>query len=303
MCCGRYELDEEKHSKLTRRQLLKSLGLGVSTLALAGLTGCISLFGRGGKQSGELTQEAYSIAGQSLKDLARGTKSAWKQMIKTYLEIECPIQSRQLRRIKNLVRQVRSRTVEFAIALESSGISKEFDKQVALLANDPEKISFQAIIDLLEGLISGLTNGKPFLEGDLLLKELSQDFKSKDRRRRAFNHILEQGGPIRGILRIMRGFEADELIERIKTKCSNESAQIIIALDSDTCKEECEDAKQLAVSLAGIASIICSLTIVYPELQEECEAALTAALAAAAAAAIICCLCGGGCSGNERITP
>jgi hypothetical protein len=209
--------------------------------------------------------------------------------------------------------------MEFAGMLESSGVSKQFDKRAALAAKDSEAIDFDKVKEVIRAQITDLADDKQFPEGDLLLEKLSRDFQGTELQQQAFNRILKQGGTANAIRKVIRSLDAEKLLESIKARCSSVSpnpssyhASTHILSTSElnqsnqnTCEEECQNAIDLCVFMGGLVIIICQASVVFPELAEECQAAAAGAVFACAAAALICEICDalGEGGGGIIITP
>ncbi len=139
MCCGKEPYEEVKEGRggLTRRQVLRAMGVGTGLMALGGLTGCVDWTARSGEDSRStlLAQGNHS----DLVKLLQATKDQWKDVFHTLARA---YQSRnghlQKKLIKVKINSAKQWTLEALDKLHKVGISQEFNMKLQWNSYDKE---------------------------------------------------------------------------------------------------------------------------------------------------------------------
>lgn len=138
MCCGKETYEEVKEGRvgLTRRQVLRAMGVGTGLMALGGLTGCIDgaykdPISTGGQLAAQAKGKDLGLDAQFLKLVMKSQKALLKRLIHLKREeiLHPPVD------LQAQIDTVRGLSLKMVDHYERVGLTAEFDRKAGAIIN------------------------------------------------------------------------------------------------------------------------------------------------------------------------
>ncbi len=196
MCCGKETYEEGKEARvgLTRRQVLKAMGVGTGLVALGGLTGCTQLFQFPARENSNGNLTALS-ARQVAKDIIQASGNQWKKVLKAVNHLEEVSKEELDKRVK----KAKELTLNALDHLDQIGISSQIDQ---VIREAPEVVEFP------EGFEDHFLNELKDVFWPKQIDAIKRDFPTSGKKE-VLEPILKDGGWSRHWRRVIEGIDSD----------------------------------------------------------------------------------------------